>query len=109
MNTVRLVIAIICFAIGAIFCLISVLGVFRLKFALKRMHSAALADTCGLFFIVVGLMVLCGFTFMTLKLGLIVVVFWLTSPVSGHLIGNLVKNTMGEELEKNAKQKTLEK
>ena len=109
MSMVRLIIAIVFFSIGAIFCLISALGVFRLKFVLNRMHSAALADTGGLFFIILGLMVLSGFTFMTLKLGLIVVVFWLTSPVSGHLLSNLVKNTMGEELEKNAKQKVLEK
>ena len=109
MNTARIIIAIICFAIGAIFCLISAFGVFRLKFALNRMHAAAVADTGGLFFTVLGLTVLSGFTFMTLKLGLIVVVFWLTSPVSGHLLSNLVKNTMGDELEKNAKQKTLEK
>lgn len=109
MSTARIVIAIICFAIGAVFCLISVLGIFRLKFVLNRMHAAALADTGGLFFIIIGLMVLSGFTFMTLKLGLIVVAFWLTSPISGHLLSNLVKNTMGDELEKNAKQKTLEK
>ena len=109
MSTVQIVLAGICFFIGAVFCIISVLGVFRMKFVLNRMHAAALADTCGLFFIIVGLMILSGFTFMTLKLGFIIVLFWLTSPIAGHLLSNMIKSTMENELEKNAEQKELEK
>lgn len=106
---IRTIIAVILLSIGMIFSLISVLGVFRLKFALNRMHAAALGDTCGLLFSIAGLCLLSGFTFMTLKLIVILVVFWLTSPVSGHLISNLIKTTMKDELEKNTFQKELEK
>ncbi len=109
MSTIRIVAAIALMSIGALFTLISVIGVFRLKFVLNRMHSAALADTCGILFIIIGLVVLSGFTFMSLKLILILVIFWITSPVSGHLLSNLVKSTMNEEVEKNAVQKELEK
>lgn len=109
MSTFRVIAAISLISIGAIFTLISVIGVFRFKFVLNRMHSAALADTCGLLFIIAGLIVMSGFTFMSLKLILVVVIFWLTSPVSGHLLSNLVKSTMEDEVDKNAVQKELEK
>ena len=101
--------AIVLISVGAVFMLISVLGVFRMKFVLNRMHSAALADTCGILFIIAGLMLLSGFTFMTLKLLLILVIFWLTSPVSGHLLSNMVKSTMGDEVASNVIEKELEK
>ena len=109
MSTVRIVIAIVLISIGMIFILLSCIGVFRMKYALNRMHAAAIADTCGLFFCIAGLCVLSGFTFMTLKLILILVIFWLTSPISGHLISNMIKTTGKDELYKNASQKELEK
>ena len=106
---IRTIIAVILLSIGMIFSLISVLGVFRLKFALNRMHAAALGDTCGLLFSIAGLCLLSGFTFMTLKLVLILIVFWLTSPVSGHLLSDLIKNTMKKDVSGNTFQKELEK
>ena len=109
MSTVRIIIAIARMGTGMIFVLLSCIGVFRLKYALNRMHAAALADTCGILFLIAGLCVLSGFTFMTLKLILILVIFWLTRPISGHLISNMIKSTGKEELYKNASQKELEK
>ncbi|MBR4343836.1 MAG: monovalent cation/H(+) antiporter subunit G [Lachnospiraceae bacterium] len=109
MSTIQIVIADVFLTIGALLCLISTIGVFRMKFVMNRMHAAAIADTGGLFFIITGLVILCGFTFMTLKLLLLVVIFWITSPVSSHLLSNMVKSTMPEAIEKNAVQKTLEK
>ncbi|MCR5204394.1 MAG: monovalent cation/H(+) antiporter subunit G [Lachnospiraceae bacterium] len=109
MSTFRTITAIVLMTIGMIFILISCIGVFRMKFALNRMHSASIADTCGILFCTVGLCVLSGFTFMTLKMLLVLVVFWLTSPISGHLISNLIKTTKEKELKENAFQKELEK
>ena len=109
MGTVRIIIAIILMSIGMFFILMSCIGIFRMKFVMNRMHAAALADTCGLFFCIAGLCVLSGFTFMTLKLITVLVVFWLTSPISGHLISNLVKSTREEEVAQNAFEKELEK
>ncbi len=109
MSTLRAIIGIVFIGTGMVFSLLSCIGVFRLKFVLNRMHAAALADTCGLLFTIVGLCVLSGFTFMTLKLALILVVFWLTSPVSGHLLSDLIKNTMKKEVSGNTFQKELEK
>ena len=84
------------FALVAIFVLSSlfmivcgILGVYRMKYVLNRMNAAALIDTLALLFMNVGLIIANGFTFTSLKLFLIVLVMWLTSPISGHLISKL--------------------
>ena len=70
-----------------IFC--GILGVYRMKYVLNRMNAAALIDTLALLFMNIGLIIANGFTFTSLKLFLIVLVMWLTSPISGHLISKL--------------------
>ncbi len=100
MSDVRIIAAIVLISVGVIFSVISVIGVFRFKFVLNRMHSAAVADTCGLMFSLIGVMILTGFTFTTLKLVLVLVLFWLGSPISGHLLSNLVYHTDRDEVEK---------
>ncbi len=79
--------------VGCVFAVIGVLGTFRFKFVLSRMHSAAMVDTCGLLFMILGLVCFEGFTFTTLKLALIVVFVWSSSPVSSHLISCLTYMT----------------
>lgn len=73
--------------------LIELYGVFHLDYALNRMHAAAMGDTLGISFSLVGLMIFCGFNFTTLKMGLIVVFLWFASPVSSHLIARLEATT----------------
>ena len=84
------------FALVAIFVLASlfmifcgILGVYQMKYVLNRMNAAALIDTLALLFMNIGLIIANGFTFTSLKLFLIVLVMWLTSPISGHLISKL--------------------
>ena len=108
MSTFRLILAIVLLSVGMFFILLSVIGVFRMKFVMNRMHAAALGDTCGLLFIISGLAVIAGFSFTSLKLVGVLILFWLTSPVSGHLISNMVKTTMNPELERNTDKKELE-
>lgn len=73
--------------------LIEVYGIFHLDYALNRMHAAAMGDTLGISFSLVGLMVFCGFNFTTLKLAMIVIFFWFASPVSSHLLSRLEVTT----------------
>ena len=75
-----------------IFC-VQIFGVFKFKYVLNRMHAAAMGDTLGIGISLVGLMVLMGPSFVTLKMGLIVVFLWLASPVSSHLIARLEVTT----------------
>lgn len=108
MSTFRIILAIVLLSVGMLFILLSVIGVFRMKFVMNRMHAAALGDTCGLCFMILGLICIGGFTFTSLKLLGVLVLFWLTSPVSGHLLSNMVKSTMNSDLEVHAGQKELE-
>ncbi len=74
---------------GVVTFMIEVFGVFKFKYVLNRMQVAATGDTLGLGLSLLGLMILFGFRFVTLKLGLIIVFLWCASPVSTHLISRL--------------------
>ena len=69
--------------------IMQVFGVFKFKYILNRMHAAAMGDTMGITCSLAGLMLLCGLSFTTLKMALIVIFLWLASPVSSHLISRL--------------------
>ena len=81
---------------------ISVAGVFKFKFILNRMHAAAIIDSLALLLAMSGVAVAYGFSFATIKVVLIVLLVWVASPVSGHLIGRLEVTTdkhLSEECE----------
>ncbi len=71
-----------------VFCL-EIFGVFKFKYVLNRMHAAAIGDTLGLGLSILGMILLCGFSFTSLKLAMVVAFLWLASPVSSHLISRL--------------------
>lgn len=68
-------------------------GVNRFRYSINRIHAAGMGDTLGLMLIAVSAVLYIGFDSMVLKILLIVFFFWLTSPVSGHLLGRLVSET----------------
>lgn len=72
---------------------IEMYGIFHLDYVLNRMHAAAMGDTLGISFSLVGLMIFSGFNFTTLKMLLIVVFLWFASPVSSHLLARLEVHT----------------
>lgn len=72
---------------------IQVLGVYKFSYVLNRMHAAAMGDTLGIGISLIGLMVLSGINFTTVKMGLVVVFLWCASPVSSHLISRLEVTT----------------
>jgi len=80
-------------AMGIIALFVSILGTYRFRFALNRIHSAAISDTFCMFFILVGLAVASGFSFSTLKILLILAFMWCTSPISGHMLSSLEYHT----------------
>ena len=76
--------------IAALFVFLSgVLGVWRFRGALNRLHAAAVNDTLGLFLALASLMVAEGFSFVSLKMLLVLLLLWFSSPVSTHLIAQL--------------------
>ncbi len=87
--------AVVAFFLLASLCLavISVAGVFKFKFVLNRMHAAAICDSFALLVAMIGIAVAYGLSFATVKVFLIVVLIWIASPVSGHLIARLEVTT----------------
>ncbi|MDE7017393.1 MAG: monovalent cation/H(+) antiporter subunit G [Lachnospiraceae bacterium] len=84
------------FLFGALFLLcglliffIEMIGVFRFKYVLNRMHAAAMGDTLGIASSLIGLMIISGFTFTSLKLFCVIAFLWFSSPTSSHLIARL--------------------
>ena len=107
---VRFICAALLIVIGLFVTITGVLGFYKYKFILNRMHAAALIDTLGLFFIVLGCIVAKGFVaedgsfdITSIKLACVVVFLWLTSPVSSHIISKLIymtdSNTENETVE----------
>lgn len=94
------------FLVGSFFLLcgmgifiVEMIGVFRFKYVLNRMHAAAMGDTLGIGFSLVGLIIMSGFTFTSLKLLLVIIFLWFSSPTSSHLIARLEVNTNEDEEE----------
>jgi len=99
LDTVRFIISLL-LTVGGLFVLLSgVVGIFKFKYSLSRIHAGALLDTVGIVLMVLGVVVGNGFNVTSLKMLLIVGILWLTSPVSSHLIGRL-EITINDELEK---------
>ena len=87
-------------SLAGLFVLISgVVGLFRFKYALSRIHAAALFDTWGIVLMLLGVMVATGFEVAALKMFIVICILWMTSPVSSHLIGRM-EITINDELEK---------
>ena len=77
-------------ALAGLFVLVSAtLGIFRFRYALSRIHAAALVDTIGVLLLLCSLVLAQGMTMASLKLAAVIVLLWCTSPVSSHLIGRL--------------------
>ena len=96
---VRFVLSCSCTAAGLFAILSAVVGIFRFPNALSRIHAAALIDTAGMLFMLLGVAIGLGLTLTALKLAVIVCFLWITSPVASHLIGRL-EGTTDDELEK---------
>ena len=72
---------------------VGTLGVFRIRYVLNRLHAAAMGDTLGLLLVAAGLALLFGWSMTTVKLFVIVLLFWLASPVCSHLLAALEAST----------------
>lgn len=85
---IRFILGAILIILGLLIFVVEMIGVFRFKYVLNRMHSAAMGDTLGITAVLVGLILISGWNFTTLKFILIIVYFWFASPTSSHLIAN---------------------
>ena len=97
-DVIRLIACIILTVLGLCCLVTGVVGVFRFKYSLNRIHAAALMDTVGILLMLLGVIVATGVDVTCLKILVVIAFLWLTSPVSGHLIGRM-EITINDDLD----------
>ena len=76
---------------GSVFILIGALGLVRLPDFYTRMHAAGVTDTLGAELLLLGMMLQAGLSLVTLKLVLISLFIFFTSPTSTHAVANAAR------------------
>ncbi len=71
---------------GGLFCAIGALGLVRMPDFFTRMHAASVVDTLGAALLLGGMMLQAGFTLVTVKLAMIGVLLFFTSPAASHAL-----------------------
>jgi multicomponent Na+:H+ antiporter subunit G len=77
------------FFLGILSVVIGALGLVRLPDVYARIHAAGIIDTAGVTFFILGMICLSGWSLVTVKLVLIGVFLFFTSPISGHAIAKV--------------------
>ena len=89
----RFVLAAVFMILGVAAILLSVLGVFKFRFVMNRMHCAAITDTMGALCIIISLAIATGGLSSIVKLAIILCLAWIGSPISSHLVGRMELST----------------
>ena len=76
----------ICLVLGSVFCMIGGLGMLRMPDLFTRAHAASLTDTMGAGLILVGLMTQIEPGLVTVKLVMVLIFLWITSPTATHAL-----------------------
>ena len=89
MEWIRFILTAVLVLAGLVFCGIDVYGMFKFKYAANRMHAAAIVDTMGISLCMLGFAISAPDLFSGLKIALVIVFWWLSSPVASHLLCRL--------------------
>lgn len=81
---------------GGAFCLVGGLGVLRMPDFYTRAHAASVSDSLGAPLVLLGLLLQAGWTLVGVKLVIIGLLIFFTSPVATHA---LAKAALGRGLE----------
>jgi multicomponent Na+:H+ antiporter subunit G len=71
---------------GGAFCVIGSIGLVRMPDFFTRMHAASVTDTLGAGLMLLGLMLQAGFTLVTVKLIVLGLLIFFTSPTATHAL-----------------------
>ncbi len=74
--------------LGGVLMLIGGLGIVRLPNFFTRLHAAGLTDTGGAAALLLGMAIQAGFTMVTVKLLMIGVFLFFTSPTASHAVAH---------------------
>jgi multicomponent Na+:H+ antiporter subunit G len=72
--------------VGGAFCLIGAIGLLRMPDFYTRMHAASIIDTLGAALILLGLLLQAGPTLIAVKLFILAVLIFFTSPTATHAL-----------------------
>lgn len=71
---------------GGLFCATGSLGLVRMPDFFTRMHAASVVDTLGAALLLGGMMLQAGFTLVAVKLAMIGLLLFFTSPAASHAL-----------------------
>lgn len=86
MEAVLQPVGVVLMLLGSVFAVIGGVGVIRLPDFFTRIHGAGITDTLGAGLILSGLMLYSGATLVTVKLGMILFLLWITGPTATHAL-----------------------
>lgn len=87
MELIRLILMTLFIGSGLFIFGVATFGLFKFDYILNRVHVAAKCDTLASLLVITGIIIYSGFSFLSLKLILVIVFLWLTNPVATHLVG----------------------
>ena len=80
LSVIRFALTTLLLTLGLFALAVAIIGQYRFHYVLNRMHAASMGDSLGLLLIVTGLCISSQSGWMILKMLLIVLFFWVTSP-----------------------------
>ena len=81
----------LCFFLGSLSIIIGACGLIKLPDVFARIHAAGMIDTGGTAFFILGMILQSGWSLITVKLILIGIFIFFTSPVTSHVTANLAR------------------
>lgn len=83
---IRTIITGILLALGCFFIVVASIGIVRFPDFYSRMHPAGKSDTLGQFLILLGLIVYEGFSLVSVKLLMIIILIFIVNPTATHAL-----------------------
>ena len=82
----RLILSAIFIFAGVNVIITALVGNFRFNYVLKRMQVGATADTMGAILVLIGLIIKVGINMISVKMIIMIIFFWIASPVCSHFL-----------------------
>lgn len=76
----------VCLVTGGVFSVIGAIGILRMPDFYTRMHAASVLDTLGAGLILAGLMLQAGLTLVAVKLAMVGLLLFFSSPTASHAL-----------------------
>lgn len=73
---------------GGVFCVIGAVGILRMPTFFTRTHAASIIDTLGAGLIILGLILQSGWSLATVKMLILGLLIFFTSPTATHSLAN---------------------